>query len=284
MTSPSSLLPSSPAPKGLAKSQIILKYVLQVIKYIKDAGREARSDLSARWAHGLCLFYISGLIIGIIFVGVFYGLRGLPSTACHPDGTFSVYLDYSYWDITGFFQVNIGFGRLTFTQAKVIDTAWEIVVGRITQSILAFFLWRTITHYATVSMETKPTTYAVFLVLFLQEGPSFLSIGRLLRDFVRHGGFRSKLSTIWILLSMIFVLAWPTLIAAMSGYTPETDAYVQDMDGNLVKFTEFQLLSYIIHDGWRVGLEGDYPVPYGPNTGGKLITLIFQFSILLTFS
>ncbi|RYC58451.1 hypothetical protein CHU98_g7765 [Xylaria longipes] len=259
MTFPSSSLRAAPALEGPPRSQNVLNYLLPIIKCVKEAGRESRSDLSTRWVHGLLISLTYGLVIALIEV-VLWSILHVSISACRPDGTFSIYNDYSPWGIAGFFQINVAFGSLTFTQAKVIDTVWDVVVGRVGQSILAFFLWQSIANYVTVSMETKPTTYAVFFILFLHDGPSFLSICRLLQNFVRYRGLRSKLSTAWILLSMIFVLAWPTLISAMSGYTPETDAYAQDIDGNLVKFTEFRLLNYVIHDGWRIGLDGDYPV------------------------
>ncbi|KAI0457980.1 hypothetical protein F5B21DRAFT_462399 [Xylaria acuta] len=257
MTARSDSLTSSAASKGPTKSHV-LDYLLPAINYIKGARREAWSDLSTRWAHGLFVSLIFGLVITLI-VTLSYNLY-VTKSACRPDGTFSVYDDYSRWDSTGFFQIDVAFGSLTFAQAKVIDIIWDAVVGRVGQSILAFLLWRSIASYAAVCMETKPTTYAVFFVLFLEDGPSFLSSYRLIRDFVRYGGLPSRFSTVWILLSMIFVLAWPTLIASMSGYTPEMDAYVQDVDGNFVQYTEFQLLNYIIHDGWRIGLNEDYPI------------------------
>lgn len=119
MTSPLSSLLASPDPKGLLESPKMPHWLLQ-------ARREARSDLSTRWAHGLCAVCISGLISALIILSEFYGV-GHALSACHPDGTFSVHNEYNSWEIAGFFQINTAFGRLTFTQAKVIDTIWDVV-------------------------------------------------------------------------------------------------------------------------------------------------------------
>lgn len=44
------------------------------------------------------------------------------ATACQPDGSPSLEpYNYKPWDASGFLQVTLGVGTLTFTQAKVID-------------------------------------------------------------------------------------------------------------------------------------------------------------------
>ncbi|KAG7291861.1 hypothetical protein NEMBOFW57_001883 [Staphylotrichum longicolle] len=52
----------------------------------------------------------------------------------------------------------------------------------------------------------------------------------------------------------------------MTGYAVKTEAYVKDSPGetgNYIKFNEFDVVAYVIHDGWRIGKTGDYLVPYG---------------------
>ena len=58
------------------------------------------------------------------------------NSACQPDGQFSYVTGrYKAWDASGFFQITLGFGALTFTQAKVIDIIWDIVSEPLTFSI-----------------------------------------------------------------------------------------------------------------------------------------------------
>jgi hypothetical protein len=50
------------------------------------------------------------------------------ATACCPDGAFSLQPnDYDYWDASGFFQVTLGFGAMTFSEAKALDVVWDVV-------------------------------------------------------------------------------------------------------------------------------------------------------------
>jgi len=45
------------------------------------------------------------------------------------------------------------------------------------------------------------------------------------------------------------------------GSVPATSQpYIQTPDGSQVHWSSFRLVNYIIHDGWRVGLTGDYIV------------------------
>lgn len=250
-------------------------------RYIRQAWKEALADVSTRWPLFFLILWFNVLFVILIFLTLYLHP---PSGACRPDGTFSPFTGYSYWDASGFFQITLGFGSFTFTQVKVIDTVWDIVrkqtsvlrfkahhlpqvIGRVGQGILAYFSWRIFADYATVSMETTPLTYTSFTILFMEGDPAFTSICQLLWDFVLYRRLRSGISTTWVIVSMVFVLAWPTLIAAMSGYSPEAGAYVKDLDENLVPYNEFRPLAYIIHDGTRINLTADYAVPLGPRPG-----------------
>ncbi|KAJ3560864.1 hypothetical protein NPX13_g9159 [Xylaria arbuscula] len=232
--------------------------------WIREAWKEALADLTARWRLILGVLWFAGLLASLVILGLF---AFPPPFACRPDGAFSPFTGYTYWDVSGFFQITFAFGSLTFTEAKVIDTTWDILVGRVGQGILAYFSWHTFADYATISMETTPMTYSTFTILFTEKSPAFTSLCQLLVEVTRYRRLRSKRATAWVIMSMLFVLAWPTLIAAMTGYTPEIAAYVKDIEENLVPYHEFRLISYIIHDGERINLTGDYPVPLEPFRG-----------------
>ena len=97
-----------------------------------ESRRDALADLkAARWGRGFLwflLFLWGALVFGVTFAVPFVlGRRAETSSACRPDGSFSPYLDYSAWQISGFFQITVPFGSLTFTQAKAVDIIWDLV-------------------------------------------------------------------------------------------------------------------------------------------------------------
>jgi hypothetical protein len=66
---------------------------------------------------------------------------------------------------------------------------------------------------------------------------------------------------IWIILSTAFVVSFPTIASAMTGYSSNSKAYVQDVNGNLIPWnSSIPQLSFVIHDGQRVNLGANHPV------------------------
>jgi hypothetical protein len=99
------------------------------------AHHQAWNDVKNRWRRGLfwvmCIFVFSGLLSLLLLVATYNdGASWIWDTSlvCHPDGTFSLHSKgYNYWAASGFFQITLPYGNLTFTQAKVIDVVWDVV-------------------------------------------------------------------------------------------------------------------------------------------------------------
>jgi hypothetical protein len=132
-------------------------------------------------------------------------------------------------------------------------------------------------------MERSPVSFATFESVTLQNS-SVWALVNLVKDYSTNSGVRAKLSVSWMILALTYVLGFPTLMSAMTGYSgtswqlprpnglPQPKAtncgsvpatsqpYIQTPDGSQVQWSSFRLANYIIHDGWRVGLTGDYIV------------------------
>jgi hypothetical protein len=135
------------------------------------------------------------------------------------------------------------------------------IVERGGQSVLAAVSWSVFRQYVTTAMESAPITYSSFRGIFLDAGPSLLSTCRLFRDFAFRKGFYSRIATIFMLATMTFTLAFPTLASAMTGYNGRLKAYVPDhVDANYIRFDKFESVLYVIRDGDRVGLPQDFLV------------------------
>jgi hypothetical protein len=136
------------------------------------------------------------------------------------------------------------------------------VVGKGGQGALAFFSWKAFSTYVRSSMHAGPIAYDSFFTVFLESEASLTSTYRVTRDFTTRRGLRSRLAMACIAMTMIFILVWPTLAGAMTGYTPANRPFVRDAENNLVPFANFSTVAYVIHDGWRVNLTGNYLVPF----------------------
>lgn len=127
-------------------------------------------------------------------------------------------------------------------------------------------------------METTPVTFSTYRTVFLRDESLVVAIPRLFRDFACRRGLHSKVAMVFMIATMVFVLIFPSFASAMTGYSSNVKSYIRNttssspsgLDGsNYMAFSSFQRVLYVIHDGWRVALEGDYMVPYDtPYTNG----------------
>ncbi|KAK0721579.1 hypothetical protein B0T26DRAFT_644373 [Lasiosphaeria miniovina] len=258
---------------------------------LREGSREAWQDLKVTKWHR------AGWVFFLVWVGFLFGtlvfstpqndllLLGLSTAPCQPDGSLSPFMDtYKWWSADQVFQVTIGFGSLTFAQAKVVDIVWDIArpansfstnkaVGRLGQAIMAYFSWKVFADYVTTSMAASPTTYSTYWIIYLCQEPSVASCLRLMRDFWRRRVLKSKPAMAFILLEIAYLLSFPTLVGAMTGYTTANQSFVTGVDSSLIPFSDFSEIQFIIYDGSRIGLLDNYMVTYFRRKGKPSVTL-----------
>lgn len=101
------------------------------LDFWSDGHCQAWNDVSTRWKRGTFWFLFATLCscLYILYLPT-YGISVGESNqrVCLPDDSFSLYpQQFQYWSKSGFFDITLGFGNLTFSQAKIIDVAWDIV-------------------------------------------------------------------------------------------------------------------------------------------------------------
>jgi hypothetical protein len=78
-------------------------------------------------------------------------------------------------------------------------------------------------------------------------------------------GLHSKAAMTFMVSSMIYIFSFPTLASAATGYTASIKAYVPDRrNSNYIRFDQFALLLYIVHDGERINQNSDLLVNQDP--------------------
>lgn len=107
-------------------------------------------------------------------------------------------------------------------------------------------------------MEVQPVTFNTYRTVFLQNESLILGIPRIIRDFYKRRGLHSRFAMVFIVLTMLFILVFPTLGGAMTGYSGNVVAYVPDRDGNFVPFKDFEIVVYTVHDGARINQTDDF--------------------------
>lgn len=151
------------------------------------------------------------------------------------------------------------------------------MIGRGGQALLAYISYRVYTKSLAKIMETCAVPRDTFKAISLQHNTLSGSV-TLISTMFRNQNRRARYSIILMVLCGFFVLAFPTWLSAMTGYTAELAAFVSTEGGNLSPFnaSTFLPLIYTIHDADRLG-EGytkdlhvtatwDYPYLDATNT------------------
>ena len=243
----------------------------------------AQSDLQSRqWAHKTKMtlrkrFFSSSfpwksfLVISLLPLALYpvVVLAGLAEQAsigyiklrdCYPNGRWKE-LPGANWrimDSSYFFTPNLSFGSMTFTQVKVIDIAWDLLIGRGGQILLAWVNYRVFNEWLYYHMEMHKTSYKLYTSLAFST-TSLTTLGVLGKEFLSFGKGTWKRFFRWLgilsmLLSTLYVISFPTLMAAMTGYITTSEAYIEDSDRNLIEWSNVKELYLVgvVEDSHRI--------------------------------
>ncbi|KAF2140405.1 uncharacterized protein K452DRAFT_360019 [Aplosporella prunicola CBS 121167] len=180
-----------------------------------------------------------------------------PSKPCM-DGNLEL-ADNSPYDVKTIFAITAGFGSFDFGIAKTIDIIFDLFVGRGGQLLLGIIAYPIISNAVLHEMETHPASYAFFTSISFNTTsiPTvFYAVKHTARRCRQNWNLKSFLYGIGISLSILYVIAFPTLISATTGYSTSQEPAVNMEDGTIVLLSKFQSCAYVIIDGSRI--EG-YP-------------------------
>jgi hypothetical protein len=124
-------------------------------------------------------------------------------------------------------------------------------------------------------MELHLTSYKLYTAVAF-ETTSMSTLGVLGKEFLAFGQSNWRRLFRWLailsmLLSTLYVLSFPTLMAAMTGYITTYEAYVEDYNQNLLPLRQVlnRPIAYIIQDSYRIG---NYSKPFVITRGNDELT------------
>jgi hypothetical protein len=176
------------------------------------------------------------IVVPLLGLPFSYSGSEIPSFGfCEPDGTFNTGLEsVSVWSPSKAFQITLAFGSMRFSTAKLIDIIWDVVggqthllwlctdrsqaIGRGVQGILGLIMYRAFTKCLARVMERSAISFDTFESVTLQ-GSSMRALVNLIKDYFTNPGPRAKLALSWMILALSYVLVFPTLMSAMTGYS-----------------------------------------------------------------
>ncbi|KAL5392395.1 hypothetical protein DPSP01_000904 [Paraphaeosphaeria sporulosa] len=181
---------------------------------------------------------------------------------CYPNGLWkeAAGATWRIMDSSYFFTPNLSFGAMSFTQVKVIDIAWDLCVGRGGQMLLAWVNYVVFNEWLVYHMEQHRTSYKMATSVAFQT-TTLGTLGVLGKEWLAFGErtwgrFWRWLAVLCMLIATLYVLAFPTLMAAMTGYITTYEPYVMDEGRSLVPWKDVRRVEYVVRDSERVGFYG----------------------------
>lgn len=136
------------------------------------------------------------------------------------------------------FLIDIAFGTLSFSLAKFVDVAWDVVIGRGGQALLGWISYGVCTDCLMWIMESSPVSYDLYTTLTFS-WTSFASL-RLLPEFVwTRNRFSHKLVMVLLAMDIIWVAIFPSVMGATTGYIANSDLNVRLRDGKYISSADF---------------------------------------------
>ncbi|KAF2176143.1 hypothetical protein K469DRAFT_700385 [Zopfia rhizophila CBS 207.26] len=152
--------------------------------------------------------------------------------------------------IEGLFTLDLTFGKLTFSQAKLIDVAWDLFIGRGAQMLAWYISYIVFSDALLRLIERHPASFRTFAYITL-EGPSLGSTWALVLDLFRSRSKQTWSLFAYLLVSSLYILAIPTILGAMTGYVNTSIAWVSlnDTLQQIIPVSDFEETLYVYKVG-----------------------------------
>lgn len=272
--------------------------------YHEDNALQTRQSRLPRSPALRWVLYIVPLLVCVAPIAILAGLsprfsRELGYNACSSTGEFILPYTSSIWDPSNFFTITLPFtkgegdtctfgngetadlacGGYSFTQVKVIDLAWDVLVGRGGQLVIVAFAYGIFGDAVRALMDREEVGYDLFAAVAFHSG-GISSIGTLLAHAVGNTPIprtRHAVRVYWVMAAATtYIVAMPTLFSAMTGYT---STYAPFVNINLDFNSNFTLSGSLIDCqnsfapvwgklgnqdelGWGYTTSGFWPIVY----------------------
>lgn len=145
--------------------------------------------------------------------------------------------------------------HLSFPEAKAVDVIWDLCIGQGGRFLLGWISYKVFMDGLLPVMEKYAVSYALYASVAF-EPISAMSIWNTLMALSKTKSWRTKAFLVWFCVSTIYVLAFPTLISAGSGYVTASNPGFVMKDGSVVTASSDTLTAcFNLPQGALIGLE-----------------------------
>ncbi|THW06821.1 hypothetical protein D6D25_08075, partial [Aureobasidium pullulans] len=160
----------------------------------------------------------------------------------------------------------VAFDKLSFTAAKAIDLAWNVLAGRLSQFLAAYLCYRVSTGVLYLTAEQQRVPAEAFAALSLNPNSIWSCLPVFKSLSLTKMRLFNRLALVWVIVSTIYLLCIVTMVDLMTGYQTGQATWLKQPDGKMVNT-----------DVGPEAILKDLPTTTPPQNitmpGGKLVTL-----------
>lgn len=130
--------------------------------------------------------------------------------------------------------ITVPFGNYTFAQARLIDLSWDIGVGRIGQMLLVYVSYVAITRSMLHAMKTTSVPHQLFVNISFLGPSSMMTLWKVVTITPKSQLWKAWKGRLFIMaLIMAYLISFPTLVSAMTGYVTTYSSRLEIEDGSV---------------------------------------------------
>lgn len=161
-------------------------------------------------------------------------------------------------------SLDFTFGNFTFTNAKIVDVAWDTAIGQGGRLLHGWVLYRCVMRRLLLyAMDCHCVTYGYYVTISTS-GASLSSFWRLLRELPSVRGVKALFCTLMLVYALGYTLMSSVIWSAATGYTNFSHRLYPMPDATMVSLDSADLSLCWALDGRRFGWPEDR-VEIGPD-------------------
>lgn len=155
--------------------------------------------------------------------------------------------------------------HFTFATAKGVDVMWDLFVGQGGRLLLAWISYIVFMDGLTRLLETSSVSYRLYATTVFHTTSLESTWSTFKAIFTGHG-WRGRAFLAWFFVASIYVLGFPALMSAATGYVSPSTAGLRLPDQTFVSFTSREIVyCFSITNGALIGLMKNETLIFGPS-------------------
>lgn len=162
--------------------------------------------------------------------------------------------------------------HFSFAAAKGIDVAWDLFVGQGGRLLLASISYIVFMDGLTRLLETSAVSYQLYATMVFDNSSLRSAWSSLKAIFTGHG-WRGRAFLAWFFVASIYVLGFPALMSAATGYVSPSTAGIRLPDQTVLSSTSSEIVNCydiaelisMIGNSSLIGLDSNKTLIFGPS-------------------